>query len=189
MGVMFILPLMLDELYHLNTQIIGFIMFPGALSAVIFGTVAGNLTVRKGSHFVVYLGLGLITLSFFIQASVVGIWVWYIGIALVVQYIGFSFLQTALVESITNILPNKQIGVGMGFYNLVTFVSGAIGTALVSQAMEQPLLKTAIHPLVTNPGAYGFSNLMLIFTLLVIASALLYFFTFGKQENLSEKSA
>jgi DHA2 family metal-tetracycline-proton antiporter-like MFS transporter len=189
MGVMFILPLMLDELYHLNTQTIGLIMFPGAFSAVIFGTVAGNLTVRKGSHFVVYLGLGLITLSFFIQASVVGIWVWYIGIALVVQYIGFSFLQTALIESVTNILPNKQIGVGMGFYNLVSFVSGAIGTALVSQAMEQPLFKTAIHPLISNPGAYAFSNLMLIFTFIVIASALLYFFTFGKQENLTEESA
>jgi DHA2 family metal-tetracycline-proton antiporter-like MFS transporter len=189
MAVMFILPLMLHDLYQLSTQTIGLIMFPGAFSAVIFGTVAGNLTVRKGSHFVVYLGLGLIAVSLFLQASVVGIWVWYIGIALVVQYVGFSFLQTALIESVTNILPNKQIGVGMGFYNLITFVSGAVGTALVSKAMEQPVFKIAVHPLIQNPNAYAFSNFMLIFTVVVIASALLYFFTFGKQANLTEESA
>ncbi|MCH5586191.1 MFS transporter [Shimazuella sp. AN120528] len=189
MAVMFVLPLMLHDLYQLKTQTIGLIMFPGAFSAVIFGTVAGNLTVKKGSHFVVYLGLGLITLSLFLQSSVVGAWVWYFGIVLVIQYVGFSFLQTALIESVTNILPNKQIGVGMGFYNLISFVSGAIGTALVSKAMELPILKVAIHPLVSNPSAYLFSNLMLIFTLIVIASALLYFITFGKQENLSEESA
>lgn len=189
MAVMFILPLMFDDLYQLKTQTIGLIMFPGAFSAVIFGTVAGNLTVKKGSHFVVYLGLGLITLSLFLQASVVGAWVWYIGIALIVQYVGFSFLQTALIESVTNILPNKQIGVAMGFYNLITFVSGAIGTALVSKVMQSSTLKVAIHPLIANPSAYLFSNLMLIFTLIVVASALLYFFTFGKQEDFSEESA
>ena len=131
----------------------------------------------------------MITLSLFLQASVVGTWVWYIGIALVVQYIGFSFLQTALIESVTNILPNKQIGVGMGFYNLITFVSGAVGTALISKAMEQPFFKVSIHPLITNPNAYSFSNFMLIFTAIVVASALLYFFTFGRQENLTEESA
>ncbi|WP_245596741.1 MFS transporter [Shimazuella kribbensis] len=183
MGMMFVLPLMFDELYQLNTQTIGLIMFPGAFSAVIFGTVAGNLTVKKGSHFVVYLGLGLITLSLFLQASVIGLWVWFIGMALIIQYIGFSFLQTALIESVTNILPNKQIGVGMGFYNLISFVSGAIGTALVSRAMESSILKIAIHPLISNPNAYLYSNIMLIFTLIVIASTLLYVFSFGRQQD------
>jgi DHA2 family metal-tetracycline-proton antiporter-like MFS transporter len=190
MGMMFVLPLMLDELYHLNTQTIGLIMFPGAFSAVIFGTVAGNLTVKKGSHFVVYLGLGLITLSLFLQASVIGLWVWFIGMALIIQYIGFSFLQTALIESVTNILPNKQMGVGMGFYNLITFVSGAIGTALVSRAMESSILKIAVHPLISSPNAYLYSNIMLIFTLIVIVSTLLYVFSFGRQQNtIPEESA
>jgi DHA2 family metal-tetracycline-proton antiporter-like MFS transporter len=110
--------------------------------------------------------------------------------ALIIQYIGFSFLQTALIESVTNILPNKQMGVGMGFYNLITFVSGAIGTALVSRAMESSILKIAVHPLISSPNAYLYSNIMLIFTLIVIVSTLLYVFSFGRQQNtIPEESA
>jgi DHA2 family metal-tetracycline-proton antiporter-like MFS transporter len=187
MGIMFAIPLMLNELYGLSTEKIGIIMFPGAFSAVIFGTVAGRMLVKKGSHYVVYLGLGLITLSLFLKSTFAGHWVWYIGAALVLMYIGFSFLQTALVESVTNILPNRQIGVGMGFYNLISFISGAVGTALVAKAMETSFLKVPLHPLVTNPHAYLYSNLMLIFALIVIAGTLLYYFSFGKEESLSKE--
>ena len=63
MSMMFVIPMMLRDMYGLNTENIGLIMFPGAISAVIFGKVAGNMTVKRGSHFVVYLGLTLIALS------------------------------------------------------------------------------------------------------------------------------
>lgn len=185
LGINFVIPMMLHTLYHMKTETIGLIMFPGAFSAVIFGTVAGNMTVKKGSHFVVYLGLSLITLSLFVQSSVVGQMVWYISAALILMSIGFSFLQTSLVESVTNILPEKQIGVGMGFYNLVSFNSGAIGTALVSKAMELPSLKQSIHPLVSNPQAFLYSNLLLIFSLIVILGIMLYFFSFGRKATSS----
>ncbi|SHE60430.1 MFS transporter, DHA2 family, metal-tetracycline-proton antiporter [Seinonella peptonophila] len=183
MGIMFLLPLMFNGLYHLESSSIGLIMFPGAFSAVIFGTVAGNMTVKKGSHFVVYLGLGFITLSLLLQSSLFGLWVWYIGMALILLYIGFSFLQTALIESVTNILPKEQVGVGMGFYNLTSFISGAIGTALVSKALESPLLKVELHPLVTHTSAYQYSNLLLIFVFVILVATLLYYFTFGRDSK------
>ena len=57
MSVMFVIPLMLRKMYGLDTEHIGLIMFPGAISAVVFGKIAGNMTVKRGSHYVVYLGL------------------------------------------------------------------------------------------------------------------------------------
>lgn len=188
LGLAFVIPLLLNKLYQLDTQTIGIIMLPSAISSAIFGTVAGRLTVKKGSNYVVYLGLGLLAFTFFLLASVIGMWVWYIGIALIVIYIGFAFFQTALIESVTTILPTQQMGVGLGFFNLINFVSGAIGTAFASKMMESSLLKTAIHPLISNAGAYLYSNLMLIFTLILTSSLLLYFFSFGKQKNMIEKS-
>jgi DHA2 family metal-tetracycline-proton antiporter-like MFS transporter len=181
MSVMFVIPLMLNKLYGLNTENIGLIMFPGAISAVIFGRVAGNMTVKRGSHFVVYLGLILITLSFLLQSSSVGLWVWYIGAALILMYIGFSFVQTALTETVTQILPNHQIGVGMGFFNMTATISGAVVTALVAKAMEQELFAFPLHPLISNSHAYMYGNLILFLGFVVMASALLYFQTFGKR--------
>ncbi|WP_051541344.1 MFS transporter [Caldalkalibacillus mannanilyticus] len=92
-SVMFVIPLMLSNIYHLGTESIGIIMFPGAISAVIFGKVAGHLTVKKGSHFVVYLGLFCIALSLLLQSSLIGLWVWFIGMVLILMYIGLSFLR------------------------------------------------------------------------------------------------
>jgi DHA2 family metal-tetracycline-proton antiporter-like MFS transporter len=181
MSVMFVIPLMLNKMYGLSTENIGLIMFPGAISAVIFGRVAGNMTVKRGSHFVVYLGLFLIALSLLLQSSSIGLWVWYIGAALILMYIGFSFVQTALAESITQVLPNHQIGVGMGFFNMTSTISGAVVTALVAKAMEKQLLAFPLHPLISDSHAYLYGNLILFLSLIVVASALLYFLSFSKK--------
>jgi DHA2 family metal-tetracycline-proton antiporter-like MFS transporter len=187
MSMMFIIPLMLSKMYGLTTETIGLVMFPGAFSAVIFGRVAGKLTVGKGSHFVVYLGLGLIALSLLLQSSSIGYWVWYIALSLIIMYIGFSFLQTALTESVTQILPQDRIGVGMGFYNMTSFISGAIGTAVVARIMEQALLDFPLHPLIINSHAFLYSNLILLLCLVVIGSAILYYFTFGRKNPQAVK--
>jgi DHA2 family metal-tetracycline-proton antiporter-like MFS transporter len=181
MSVMFVIPLMLNKMYGLNTENIGLIMFPGAISAVIFGRVAGNMTVKRGSHYVVYLGLALIAFSLLAQSSSIGFWVWYIGAALILMYIGFSFVQTALTESVTQILPNHQIGVGMGLFNMTSTISGAVVTALVAKAIEQELFAFPLHPFISDPHAYLYGNLILILSLVVIASAFIYFLSFGKK--------
>ncbi|UOF88687.1 MFS transporter [Fodinisporobacter ferrooxydans] len=181
MSVMFVIPLMLSKMYGLNTEKIGLIMFPGAISAVIFGRVAGKMTVKRGSHFVVYLGLALIALSLLMQSSSVGLWVWYIGAALIMMYIGFSFVQTALTESVTKILPVHQIGVGMGLFNMTSILSGAVVTALVAKAMEKELFAFPFHPFISNSHAYLYGNLILLLSLIVVTSGLLYFLSFGKK--------
>ncbi|WP_373231584.1 MFS transporter [Cohnella sp.] len=180
-SMLFVIPLMLSNIYGLNTESIGLLMFPGAFSAVIFGRVAGNMTVKRGSHFVVYMGLTLLALSFLLQSSSIGLWVWYIGAALVLMYIGFSFVQTALTESITQILPAHQIGVGMGFFNMAATLAGAVVTALVAKAIENELFAFPFHPFIEDSRAYLYGNLILIIGLVISACVLLYFISFGKK--------
>ncbi|MCC2683289.1 MAG: transporter [Paenibacillaceae bacterium] len=178
MSVMFALPLMLFELYGMDTDSIGLLMFPGAASAVIFGKVAGNLTVKRGSHAVVYSGLAFVAISLFLQSSFIGQWVWFIGMALILMYIGFSFVQTALTETVTQILPNPQIGVGMGFFNMTSTISGAVVTAMVAKAMKQNLFAFPFHPLIADPHAWLYANLILFLCFIILGSGLLYFFSF-----------
>jgi DHA2 family metal-tetracycline-proton antiporter-like MFS transporter len=180
LSMMFVVPLMLSKVYGLNTEKIGLIMFPGAFSAIIFGKVAGNMTAKRGSHFVVYLGLVLIALSLLLVSSFVGQWVWYIAAVLIIMYIGFSFLQTALTESVTQILPFHQIGVGMGFFNMTSIISAAVGTAIVAKVMERALLAFPLHPFISDSNAYLYGNMILLLSFVVLASGLLYFFSFGK---------
>lgn len=183
MSVMFVLPLMLTNTYGLNTDQIGLILFPGAISAVIFGRVAGKMTVKYGSHLVVYIGLTLITLSLLVQSSTIGLWVWWIGFSLIVMYIGFSLLQTALAESVTQIMPPDQIGVGMGFFNMTSILSGAVVTALVAKMLEQKLFAFPLHPFILEADSYQYGNLILLLSLIVIGSAILYYTSLGRRQS------
>lgn len=188
-SVGFVIPLMLDALYGLSPQTIGLILFPGAFSAVIFGRVAGHLTVKKGAAFVMYLGLGLLALSLFLQSSSIGLWVWMIGAAMVFMFIGFSFIQTGLAESVTQVLPMHHMGVGMGFFNMISTLSGAVMTALVAKALERQMFEFRFHPLISEAGAFLYGNLILLTCLLILACFFLYFVTFGKRRKAVQELA
>jgi DHA2 family metal-tetracycline-proton antiporter-like MFS transporter len=69
----------------------------------------------------------------------------------------------------------------MGFFNMTATISGAVVTALVAKAMEQELFAFPLHPLISNSHAYMYGNLILFLGFVVMASALLYFQTFGKR--------
>jgi MFS transporter, DHA2 family, metal-tetracycline-proton antiporter len=182
-GVIFLIPLMLSHVHGLSTDQIGLVMFPGAFSAVIFGTIAGNLTARKGSHFVVTAGLFLVGGSLLLLSGLVDKWIWFTSAALVLLYIGLSFLQTAMAETITRTLPVQEIGVGMGFYGLAAFISGAVGTAGVASLLDSRLSDFRFLPFVEMAQARQYSNLLLLFALVVAAAGLMYASVFGKRQE------
>jgi DHA2 family metal-tetracycline-proton antiporter-like MFS transporter len=188
MGIVFVVPLMLHALHGLSTDEIGLVMFPGAFSAVIFGTVAGNVTSKKGSHFAFTIGFVLICLALLVLSGLTDKWVWYTSAVLVALYIGFSFVQTAMAETITQTLPVHQIGVGMGLYGLAAFISGAVGTAGVASLLDSSILHVSLLPFV-GPEAHRYSNLLLVFDAIVAVSGLMYLNTLGKKRQTGTQPA
>lgn len=183
MGVMFMFPIMLNSIHQLTTDKIGTLMFPGAFSAVIFGTVAGNLTSKRGSHTVFYIGFSLIIFSLLMLSGLTDKWIWYTGATLISLYIGFSFVQTAMAETVTATLPKSQIGVGMGFYGLSSFIAGAIGTAVISKLLDSQFLTVAFLPFVDMAKAHIYSNLFLFFTALICITGILYVSGFNRKKE------
>ncbi|MFD0695036.1 MFS transporter [Paenibacillus sp. GCM10027628] len=184
MGIMFVIPLMLASVNDLNTSTIGLILFPGAICAVIFGTIGGNLADRKGNNFVVYIGLGLLFISLAAIALMVGHSPWFVSAALLPTYVGFSFVQTALANRVSLTLELHETGVGMGLFNLISFISGAVGTALVAKLIDGGIMNFYTNPILGSTKAVPYSNLLLIFAAVVIISSLVYMRIFGKKSTL-----
>jgi DHA2 family metal-tetracycline-proton antiporter-like MFS transporter len=173
-GIFFMVPLMLSSLAGLNTRSIGLIMFPGAISGVVFGTVGGNLADRKGNPFVVVIGLASITVSLLLISSLLGASPWYLAGALLLTYIGFCLIQTALINGVSQTLEIAQTGVGMGLFNLISFISGAVGGALVGRILGSGGLAFPLNPFITDGRAFAYSNLMLAFAVLVVLAGIIY---------------
>jgi len=181
LGILFVIPLMLHDLDGLNPAKIGLILFPGAMSSVILGTFGGTLADKKGNSFVILLGTFLLLTSLILISILLSISPWFVCAALLLMYVGFSLFQIALINSVSQSLPTQETGVGMGMFNLVGIIAGAVGTALVGKVLAGKWLAFSIFSMGTYDKAAAYSNLMLVFSGGVAVGALLYLRSNRKQ--------
>jgi DHA2 family metal-tetracycline-proton antiporter-like MFS transporter len=182
-GIIFIVPLMFSAVHRLDTRQIGLLMFPGAISGVFFGRLGGSLADKRGNGLVVGIGLLLLVLSLLALSFLMGSSPWAISAALLFTYIGFTLIQTGLINSVSQTLPMRQTGVGMGLFNLITFISAAIGTALVGKILASGWLDRKLYPLVLGSRTFAYSNLVALFAFLVATGGVIYFLRFGRRRG------
>jgi DHA2 family metal-tetracycline-proton antiporter-like MFS transporter len=174
-GIIFIIPLMFTALRGLSTKEIGLLMFPGAISGVVFGRLGGSLADKKGNGAVMGIGLLVLIASLVLMSFLLGLSPWLVSGGLLLTYIGFTLLQTALINSVSQTLDVRETGAGMGLFNLVTFISAAVGTALVARVLASGWMDVRLNPFITESKAFGYSNLMLAFALLIAVGGVIYF--------------
>lgn len=173
-GTLFLIPLMLADVHGLGTSQIGLILFPGAISSVLFGPIAGRLADRRGNSFVVAIGLALLLASMLLMALLLSVSALFIAAALLLTYVGFSLLQTAMINSVSQTLPEHETGAGMGVFNLAGVLSGAIGTAVVGRILAGTWLDLRILPVATMTSGRAYSNLLIAFSLILVLGGALY---------------
>jgi DHA2 family metal-tetracycline-proton antiporter-like MFS transporter len=180
-SMMFMIPLLLSEVNGLTTNLIGFVLFPGAVCAALIGGVAGRLTDRMGSRPVVYVALALMVSGFFLLSTFIGNAAWFISIVLIITYIAFPFLQTSTANLISTTLPRRQTGIGMGIYNLCNFMSGAFGGAIIGKILDHNATGWAINPLAQAEGAaIIYSNLFFCLIILTLLNGTIFHFVFRR---------
>jgi len=180
-GIIFLIPLMFTALRGLSTREIGLLMFPGAISGVVFGRLGGNLADSRGNRLVMGIGILLLIVSLLVISFLLGLSPWFVSGGLLLTYIGFTLIQTALINSVSQTLGTQETGTGMGLFNLITFISAAVGTALVARALASGWLGVRLDPLITEQKAFGYSNLMVAFAVVIAAGGVLYFARYGKK--------
>ncbi len=180
-GVIFVIPLLFTDLRGLDTKAIGLLMFPGAISGVVFGRLGGNLADKRGNRLVMGIGLVMLVLSLLLISFLVGLSPWLISGGLLLTYVGFTLIQTGLINSVSQTLEIRETGVGMGLFNLVTFISAAVGTALVARVLASGWLDLKLNPLVQESKAFAYSNLMVAFAILIALGGVVYFSRYGKR--------
>ena len=178
-GIIFVIPLMLSGLRGLGTREIGLLMFPGAISGVVFGRLGGVLADRRGNRLVVGVGIALLVASLLALSFLVSLSPWLVSAGLLVTYIGFTLIQTGLINSVSQTLGMQQTGTGMGLFNLVTFISAAVGTALVARVLASGWFDVGLNPVVSQP-AWPYSNLMLAFAVVITGGGVLYLARFRR---------
>jgi DHA2 family metal-tetracycline-proton antiporter-like MFS transporter len=189
LGVFFLIPLMLTSVHALSTQQIGLLLFPGAISAVFFGPYAGSLADRRGNSFVVGIGVLLLAGSMFAMAIMLGFTAWVVMVAMLANYIGFTMFQTAMINSVSQTLAAEQSGIGMGIFNLISIIAGALGTTLVGKILDGQWLDYGLVSASGNAAGFAYSDILVVFTLVVLASGWVFRLTFANFHSESAGAA
>lgn len=130
---LFLLPLLLEGLHDLQAGWIGAVLFPGTMLAALLGTQAGKLSDQYGSSRIMQGATLLMGGGFALLSLLLGISAWWISFALILMYLGFAANQSSLANYVSQHIERSEAGIGMGLYNLITFVGTTFGPALSSR--------------------------------------------------------
>jgi len=134
-ATLFLLPQILVREYGLSAIGAGLVIFPGSLLSMFVSRKVGSVIDIKGNEgiirYVPYLMLvSVVLFALFIGTGYVAIIFIYMLLS-----VGFTFLTSSISNEMSRILEPKQIGSGMGLFQLLQFFSGAFGVALSATAL------------------------------------------------------
>lgn len=180
--VPYLIPQMLSSIHQLSSFTIGLIMFPGALIAAIFGIVGGRIADSKGNTFLLRIAFVLQLITYALLAVFTDRSYWMIMGVLVVGNTGLTFAQVGLANTVSRTLDSAQVGVGMGLYMMLSFISGAIGTTVLGLILDRVKSPWSLNSVWYAGGANTFSNIFLVFAIW-IAIIILFLFRYLRAAN------
>ncbi|WP_246120351.1 MFS transporter [Cohnella terricola] len=144
-STLFLLPQVLVRYYGLSAIEAGLIIFPGSLLAMIVSRKVGSVIDLRGNDTIIrYVPLLLLT-SVILFALFVGSGYTAILFIYILLSIGFTFLTSSISNEMSRILEPKQIGSGLGLFQLLQFFSGAFGVAMTASALGWQKHYTLTH--------------------------------------------
>ncbi len=188
-GLLFVIPIMLRQLYDMSTLGIGMVLFPGAIIAGFLGRLGGELVERRGGEFVVVLALCLLGGGSFLISTFAGYAPWVVALALLVTYIGFPLIQSSTANILSSILSLRETGVGIGIFNLLNFMAGAVSSAVFGAVLEFKNVSLTLNPLSKHGDNIIFSNLYICLVLVAAAALTLFLITFKNRPDTFHRAA
>jgi len=169
-GVMLITPNLLRQVYGLDADRIGLLMFPGAVASSLLGYFGGKVIDKKSGQSVMMTAVTLTGAGLLLLSSLSGYPVWGIATGLILTNSGYILMQPALAKWVSGTLAEGQTGIGMGVYSLNNFLSTALTGAAAAKALEH-LGPVAVNPFAV-PGISGvYSNVYFGFFVLALVQA------------------
>ncbi|MHA7966550.1 MFS transporter [Paenibacillus sp. CAU 1782] len=135
-SMMLVIPLMLKASFGLGSDKIGLVLFPAAIVAALMGRIGGRWTDRFGSIPILLMAASMMIVGFVLLAGLSWAGAWVVAVALILPNIGVVFIQSSMSKLVSLLLPPAQLGAGMGVFSMTNFLSGAIGGALATTALD-----------------------------------------------------
>jgi MFS family permease len=138
LGVLFLLPLFLQDLRGLSAFESGLTTFPQALGLVIMSQVASRLYPQVGPRRMLAVGLAgiLVTSALFLFVDL-GTSLWWIRAIMLLRGISMSFAFVASQAATFSTISSEETGRASSLFNTNRQVAGSVGVAVLATVLDQ----------------------------------------------------
>jgi MFS transporter, DHA2 family, metal-tetracycline-proton antiporter len=180
-GMIFIVPIMARSVYDLNTLEIGLLLFPGAMGAAIVGQRGGRFVESRGSYPVLQTAFILAIAGSFLISSFIGVSPYFLAACILVQYVAFPLIQSSTANLLTELIPDEKTGIGIGMFNLMNFMSGAISSAIFGALLDFENVDLQLNPFARSSEVFLYSNLFMAISLTALGALAFFTLRFRKR--------
>jgi DHA2 family multidrug resistance protein len=141
-GMMFLLPIFLQNLGGYTAIDAGILMMPGALTILFIMPIAGRLADRYSPKVLVTLGTLVVSLSLFWYGYLDPISSTAMIIApQVVRGIGIAFMISPIMATSINAVPLEKVPMASSFLNVAQRIGGSFGIAFINTFVTNSIIK------------------------------------------------
>jgi len=137
MGLPILLSLYLIQLRGFASGPAGLIIAPLASTLALFSPLAGRTADRLGYRAAMMAGMLIVTvagLSMVLWDSETGPWL--VVVTLIIIGLGMAFTQSPAATGVTLVVGEDQLGVALGIFNMLRFISGTLGATVFGITLE-----------------------------------------------------
>lgn len=188
-----IVPLLLTQANGLSPGAVGLAMVPAAICVAVVSPYAGRISDRIGSRPPIIFGLSMVFITM-ISLSTFGAGAspWLVAFVLVGLGLGFASVNSPAVNAASAALPPAEVGVGLGIFQMLFFLGGGFGSAIMSAvlAARQDATGGPLNPLyMLESGAFSDTFLLMSAPLIVAFAAAFGLGRTGKSKGKREGKA
>jgi DHA2 family metal-tetracycline-proton antiporter-like MFS transporter len=177
-AIPYLAPQFLARLNDLSPLAIGFVLFPAAICSALLGRRGGKIADERGNRTLFAIAAVLLFVAFVSMSTVVGLSPIIVAVFLIFSYVGQTFIQIAMSNTVSQTLPKEQTGVGMGLFAMMNFIAGAAATAVIGKALDAGTTNVRLNPVPPAEAAL-FSNVFLCLAVMIVIVSVVYFVQFG----------
>jgi DHA2 family methylenomycin A resistance protein-like MFS transporter len=131
-GLQVLMSLYLIQLRGLATGLAGLIIAPMASTLALSSPLGGRGADRLGFRTMIITGmsvaaLGALSMTFWTSETPL----WIVIVTLAVVGLGMGFTQSPTSAGVTMVVRQQEVGVAMGLFTMLRFLSGTLGTVIV----------------------------------------------------------
>jgi MFS transporter, DHA2 family, metal-tetracycline-proton antiporter len=175
---LFLMPIILTNVFNKEPFEVGMIIFPGAIIAVFASQIIGRLIDLYGTPPGLYFSLTCLTVASMAFALLSTRSPYFILAIYIFASIGFAAFNASTANEVTRILAREEIGAAMGILQLAQFVGGAMGVTLAGLLIS---LQDGFS------AEMMYRNIYLILFMLISLSGMIQLSYFKKSKMLCEE--